>query len=70
MDDKMTEKVIKLINVSSDVARAHQNNEIDVPQFLLALYEDSDKRELYQSERVLIKWYKSLLIKQYVIIMK
>ncbi len=42
MDDKMTEKVIKLINVSSDVARAHQNNEIDVPQFLLALYEDSD----------------------------
>ena len=42
MDDKMTEKVIKLINVSSDVARTHQNNEIDVPQFLLALYEDSD----------------------------
>lgn len=42
MDDKMTEKVIKLINVASDVARTHQNNEIDVPQFLLALYEDSD----------------------------
>ncbi len=38
----MTEKVIKLINVASDVARTHQNNEIDVPQFLLALYEDSD----------------------------
>jgi len=42
MDDKMTEKVIKMINMANDIAKTNHNNEIDVPQLLLAMFQDND----------------------------
>lgn len=42
MDDKMTEKVIKMINIANDIAKYNHNNEIDVPQLLLAMFQDND----------------------------
>lgn len=42
MNDKYTEKVIKSINIATDIAKQHHNSEVDIPQLLLAIFEDSD----------------------------
>ncbi|MCH5179599.1 MAG: ATP-dependent chaperone ClpB [Erysipelotrichales bacterium] len=52
MTDKMTEKVIKIINSASDIAKSHQNNEIDIPQILLAMYQDNDSMLLNVLDKI------------------
>lgn len=42
MDDKMTEKVIKIINTANDLAKEKKNSQIDIPQLLKAMTNDSD----------------------------
>ncbi|MCH5171582.1 MAG: ATP-dependent chaperone ClpB [Erysipelotrichales bacterium] len=52
MTDKMTEKVIKIINDASEIAKNHKNNEIDMPQILLAMYQDNDSMLLNVLEKI------------------
>ena len=52
MTDKMTEKVIKIINTASDIAKSHKNSEIDIPQLMLAMYQDNDSMLINILEKI------------------
>lgn len=52
MDEKMTEKVIKIINSANEISKTHQNSEIDIPQILLAMYQDNDSMLLNILEKI------------------
>ena len=53
MDNNLTEKVIKIINSSIEIAKENYSSEVDVPHVLKAMYDDDDsmlKNVLYKIE--------------------
>ena len=53
MDNNLTEKVIKIINSSIEIAKDNYSSEVDVPHVLKAMYDDDDsmlKNVLYKIE--------------------